>query len=37
MHFIVSLSQNQQMHKIINKHKMYLQPLYMFRQVNCHP
>jgi hypothetical protein len=25
------------MHKIINKHEMYLQPLHMFRQVNFHP
>jgi hypothetical protein len=25
------------MHKIINKYKMYLQPLHMFRQINCHP
>jgi hypothetical protein len=25
------------MHNIINKHKMYLQPLHMFRQINCHP
>jgi hypothetical protein len=25
------------MHTIINKYKMYLQPLYMFRQINCHP
>jgi hypothetical protein len=33
----VSLSQNQQTHKIINKYKMYLQPLHMFRQINCHP
>jgi hypothetical protein len=33
----MSLSQNQQMHKIINKYKMYLQPLYMFLQNNCHP
>jgi hypothetical protein len=24
------------MHKIISKHKMYLQPLHMFRQINCH-
>jgi hypothetical protein len=31
-HFIVSLSQNQQLHKIINKYKMYLQSLHMFRQ-----
>jgi hypothetical protein len=31
------LSQNQQIHKIINKYKMYLQPLHMFRQINCHP
>jgi hypothetical protein len=30
------LSQNQQMRKIINKYKMYLQPLHMFRQINCH-
>jgi hypothetical protein len=27
VHFIVSLSQNQQINKVINKHKMYLQPL----------
>jgi hypothetical protein len=27
--FIVSLSQNQRMHKIINKHKMYFQPLHV--------
>ena len=33
----ISLSQNQQMHKIINKNNMYFQPLHMFRQVNCHP
>ena len=32
-----ALSQNQQMHKFINTYKMYLQPLHMFRQVNCHP
>jgi hypothetical protein len=25
------------MHKIINEYRMYLQPLYMFRQINCHP
>jgi hypothetical protein len=25
------------MHKIISKYKMYLQPLHMFRQMNCHP
>jgi hypothetical protein len=25
------------MHKIINKYKMYLQPLHMFLQINCHP
>jgi hypothetical protein len=37
VHFIVSLSQNQQMHKVINKYKMYLQPLHMFGQINCHP
>jgi hypothetical protein len=37
VHFIVSLSQNQQIHKIIDKYKMYLQPLHMFRQINCHP
>jgi hypothetical protein len=36
VHFIVSLIRNQQTHKIINKYKMYFQPLYMFRQVNCH-
>jgi hypothetical protein len=24
------------MYKIINKNKMYLQPLHMFRQINCH-
>jgi low affinity Fe/Cu permease len=29
------LSQTQEMHKIINK--MYLQPLNMFRQINCYP
>ena len=23
------------MHKIIKKHKVYFQPLHMFRQVNC--
>ena len=34
---IVSLSQNQQTHKIINKYKMYSQPLHMFRHINCHP
>jgi hypothetical protein len=34
--FIMSASQNQQMHKIIGKYKMYFQPLHMFRQVNCH-
>jgi hypothetical protein len=33
----MSLSQNQQMHKIINKYKMYLQTLLMFRQINFHP
>jgi hypothetical protein len=37
VHFIMSFSQNQQTHKIINKYKMYLQPLHMFRQINCHP
>jgi hypothetical protein len=37
VHFIVSLNQNQQMQKIINKYKMYLQSLHMFRQLNCHP
>jgi hypothetical protein len=31
MHFIVSLSQNQQMNKLINKYKVSLQPLHMFR------
>ena len=36
MHLIVSLSQNKQMNKIINKYKMYLQHLHMFRQINCH-
>jgi hypothetical protein len=25
------------MHKIINTYKMYLQPLRMFRQINCRP
>jgi hypothetical protein len=35
--FYRGLSQNQQMHAIINKYKMYLQPLHMFRQINCHP
>jgi hypothetical protein len=25
------------MHNIIIKYKMYLQPLLMFRQINCHP
>jgi hypothetical protein len=25
------------MHKIMNKHKMYLQPLHMSQQVNCNP
>jgi hypothetical protein len=30
-------NQNQQMHKIINKYEVYLQPLHMFRQINCHP
>jgi hypothetical protein len=25
------------MQKIIDKYKMYLQPLHMFRQINCHP
>jgi hypothetical protein len=25
------------MHNIINKYKIYLQPLHMFRQINCHP
>jgi hypothetical protein len=25
------------MHKVINKYKMYLQPLHMFRQIHCHP
>jgi hypothetical protein len=25
------------MHKIIDKYKMYLQPLHKFRQINCHP
>jgi hypothetical protein len=33
----VSLSQNQQMRKIINKYMTYLQPLHMFRQMSCHP
>jgi hypothetical protein len=32
-----SLSQNQEMHKIINKYRMYLQTLHVFRQLNCHP
>jgi hypothetical protein len=32
----MSLSQNQQMHKIINKCKLYFQPLCMFQQMNCH-
>ena len=30
-------SKHQQTHKIINKYKMYSQPLYMFRHINCHP
>jgi hypothetical protein len=34
---IMVLSQNQQMHKIIYKYKMYLQPLHMLWQINCHP
>jgi hypothetical protein len=34
---VLKLSQNQQMHTIINKYKMYLQPLHMFRQTSCHP
>jgi hypothetical protein len=25
------------MHKIINKYKIYFQPLHMFRQMSCHP
>jgi hypothetical protein len=25
------------MHKIINKYKVYLQPLHMFQQINFHP
>jgi hypothetical protein len=29
LHFIMSLSPNQQTHKIINKYKMYLQPLHL--------
>jgi hypothetical protein len=33
----MSLSQNQQMHKIINKNRTYFQPLHMFRRMNCHP
>jgi hypothetical protein len=37
VHFSVSLIQNQQKHKIINKYKLYLQPLRMFRQINYHP
>jgi hypothetical protein len=36
LHFILSFSQNQQMHKIINKYKIYLQPLHMFQDMNCH-
>jgi hypothetical protein len=35
--FYRELSQNQQMHKTINKYKMYLQPLHTFQQINCHP
>jgi hypothetical protein len=35
--FYRELSQNQQMRKIINKYKMYLQPVHMFQQINCHP
>jgi hypothetical protein len=37
VHFIVSLSKNQQMHKIISKYKIYLQHLHTFRQINSHP
>jgi hypothetical protein len=33
----MNLSQNQQVHRIINKNKMHFQPLHMFRQMNCHP
>jgi hypothetical protein len=25
------------MYKIINKYKMYLKPVHMFRQITCHP
>jgi hypothetical protein len=34
---IASLSENQQMHKLINKYNMYPQLLHMFRQINCLP
>jgi hypothetical protein len=27
---------NQQMHKIIGKNKIYIQPLHMFRQIDCY-
>jgi hypothetical protein len=37
VHCTVTFSQNQQMQKISDKYKMYLQPLHMFRQTNCHP
>lgn len=37
VHVIVSLSQNQPMQKNINKYKMYLQPIHMFWQTDCHP
>jgi hypothetical protein len=30
------LSQNQQMHKIINKYKMYLQPLHMLKYIDIY-
>jgi hypothetical protein len=23
--------------RIVNRYKLYLQPLHMFRQINCHP
>ena len=34
---MASLSQNQQMYKIVKKYKTYFQPLNMLRQMNYHP
>jgi hypothetical protein len=35
--FYREFKSKQQMHKIINKYKMYFQPLHMFWQMDCHP